>query len=84
MGCPDTGLLLGGKRDSELKADPRISREELIFIFVFSGPASIVYDESGNKELEDDRDSQDDISVLPPSRYASRAPSMAPSRIHPV
>jgi len=45
-----------------------------------SGPASIVYDESGNKELEDDRDSQDDVSVLPSSRYVSRAPSMAPSR----
>ena len=41
-----------------------------------------MYDESGNKELEDDRDSQDEISVLPPSRYASRAPSMAPSRTH--
>ena len=67
-----------------MKADPRTSREELIFLFVFSGPASIVYDESGNKELEDDRDSQDDISVLPPSRYVSRAPSMAPSRIHSV
>jgi hypothetical protein len=41
-----------------------------------------VYDESGNKELEDDRDSQDEVSALPPSRYVSRAPSIAPSRTH--
>jgi hypothetical protein len=46
----------------------------------FSGPASIVYDEGGNKELEDDKDSQDEIVL--PSRYPSRAPSMAPSRTH--
>ena len=52
----------------------------LIDFFVPSGPASIVHDESGNKELEDDRDSQDEISGIPPSRFGCRAPSMAPSR----
>ena len=55
-----------------------------LFFFSFLVALLRLYTTSGNKELEDDRDSQDDISVLPPSRYVSRAPSMAPSRIHSV
>lgn len=50
--------------------------------FAFSGPASIVYDEGGNKEFEDGRDSQDEIFIHPSSQHTSRTPPVAPPRTH--
>ena len=80
MGYPDAFLLLG---ENEIVSSrwSHASPVKRLTSFVSSGPASIVYDEGGNNELEDDRDSQDEISIVT-SRYASRAPSMAPSRTH--